>query len=231
MAEFSVKIDASGVSRKMILLVDATKDINAPLRQFGKYLRNKSKQKFANEGPGWEPLADSTKERLEHTRTGRITAQGKIRASVVPKIQRYLKTSVKDLVKQELKVKHRFNSNLELALLRKEKQERQLKTLEKLESDIEKMKAKPLDKRRRGKKAIEKHKLLGRLASTLTAEVKNSVLVVRSKAGEIGKIHNEGGVAGHGAKIPARTFLELDDDDVKVLKALLEHHLLASIEG
>jgi len=72
-----------------------------------------------------------------------------------------------------------------------------------------------------GKRAITRHqRLLGRLASTLRAEVRRTSLSVGSIV-EWAGAHNLGATVGRGAHLPARTFMELDDVDVNVLGELI----------
>ena len=45
------------------------------------------------------------------------------------------------------------------------------------------------------------------------------------------RIYDPGSATAHGANIPARSFLFLDEDDVGVLIEALRNHLVISFEG
>ena len=73
----------------------------------------------------------------------------------------------------------------------------------------------------------ESTEILGGLADTIgmTLTEGDTGIRVYSKA-YIGKIHNEGGVAGHGARIPARPFLALQARDVELMVQILREHMI-----
>jgi len=73
-------------------------------------------------------------------------------------------------------------------------------------------------------RATKKHKLLGKLASTIRATVGRGELEVFSIVPWAG-VHNAGGTNGKGAPIPPRTFLELEPEDGDKLAALIADHI------
>ena len=54
------EVEASGLRRKMRLLAASAKDLRRPLARSGGLLRTKAERIFEAQGPGWEPLAEST---------------------------------------------------------------------------------------------------------------------------------------------------------------------------
>ena len=72
-------------------------------------------------------------------------------------------------------------------------------------------------------------KVLGRVSQSFRSEIKRGGLVRESVIPWAG-VHNEGGTAGHGAKIPARPFLFLEADDVDVLVEMLRERMLLAME-
>jgi len=238
--EFRIDVDVSGMRRKWKLVMDAASDLDEPLRQFGRYLREKSKRRFQAQGPGWPELASSTQERLEHTRVARITASGGLRASAEKAVLRKLRRELKSVpayqaAKKELdRVLGRSAATgparALLGTVAEMTRERHNQTLEQLKDDLARHDKKKAGKKRAGKKKAASHRLLGRLASTLRASVRRNLLTVESKVPWAG-VHNEGGSAGHGSHIPKRTFLEIDDEDFEVLRHLLGEYLVEEMEG
>lgn len=66
-------------------------------------------------------------------------------------------------------------------------------------------------------------RMLGNLSKSISIKLNKGGVEVYSKA-LIGAIHNEGGTAGHGAKIPARPFLKLDSADIQVAVKILQEY-------
>ena len=69
--------------------------------------------------------------------------------------------------------------------------------------------------------------ILGGLVRMMKARVKGAdgELVERSRGGWT-EIHNKGGTGGHGAKIPKRETLKVEDSDIEFGAALFEEHLI-----
>jgi phage gpG-like protein len=58
------------------------------------------------------------------------------------------------------------------------------------------------------------------MPGSIRATVGSGSLQVFSEI-EWAAVHNDGGTAGHGAKIPQRTFLDLEEDDLEVLESFI----------
>lgn len=227
----TVHYDDGGVQREIHLRLERLSDLNPVLRRFGRYLRAKAKDRFAAQGPGWEPLAVSTIERLQETRIARVTAHGKLRESYVKNLGHYLRQQVKAgkakgsvLARLEQLASGRDydpSSLVERRVLAAENAlavARNDKILDRLEKQLDKAQEQSFEERaHKGKRKIEQ-RLLGKLASSLEATVSGGTLVVRSKVPWAG-VHNDGGNAGRGASIPARPFLFLEPYDMDVLEA------------
>lgn len=71
--------------------------------------------------------------------------------------------------------------------------------------------------------------ILGSLPSTLEVEVGGGTVTLRSRTHQQWTdVHNSGGTAGHGARIPERKTVTVDESDGDAIEEiLLEHHLLA----
>src|SRR5262249_37193904 len=150
-------------------------------RAFGGYLRKKSRDKIAQQGPGWPALAESTQEKLEHTRTSRITARGKVRksseAAIWKKLRRELRIGRAGiLAMRELSRLTGGGPNTD-ALARayesshSSSRDTYNQTLESLRTDLEKYGKKTAKQKRAGGRKSKKHKMLGRMGSTLAANV------------------------------------------------------------
>ena len=72
-------------------------------------------------------------------------------------------------------------------------------------------------------------KQLGNLAHSFESKITNGTLVRRSRVAWAA-VHNEGGRVGHGARVPARPFLFLEEEDVDVLVEILRNRMLLALE-
>jgi phage gpG-like protein len=233
---FSIKLTGN-VQTKLQLAIDNVGHLDEALKQFSKYLRNKTKEKFAQEGPGWPGLAQSTDKRLTHSFAGQFSAHGTLKKSAKERMRGMLAAKIKKgkipqgmLAKFDAAVAGKLSgpgTNTALALLGYTKRSK-LNAAEKLQVKLQKLsdmthaeRSAKLGKNRN----IKKHKMLGKLASSINSTIKGSTLTVYSKVPWAG-VHNDGGTAGHGARIPERTFLTLEDADLEVLAELVEGQVI-----
>lgn len=204
------------------------KDLDEPLRRAGQRLREAAKEAFAKgasrSGGAWPGLAAGTKERLQQTTLGSVSITGKARKKYVEAARRGLASQSRAgratyLAREELqRLAAGGDTKLSLEadlpeLLRSKAVARFRKELEKTD-----------EQRRKRKRAITKHKLLGKLASGIKVALKKGGVVVEHVVSWAG-IHNEGGSAG-GAQIPARPFLELLESDLQALAEDILNHVL-----
>lgn len=237
------KFQFSGnMAGKYSLAVNNLDNLTAALRQFSKYLREKTKQRFAQEGPGWPGLAKSTEEKLTKSFTGKFTVHGKLRKTSLGNIRASIERGIRK-GKISVAARSKFNQivagnlhNDNLALkafgfFERKKKAKEMNAAEKIEAKLDKLakksraaRAESLSKSR----AIGKHRLLGKLASTIKSSIKGSTLEVYSSVDWAG-VHNDGGSAGHGSRIPARTFLELEEKDLEVLVTIVEGQIIKEI--
>ena len=224
--------------RKIEIVGASLEDVRASLAPFGKYLRAKAKARFAEEGPGWPALAQSTGHRLIHTKTSRVTVAGDVRQSArVKQLRKALQRDVKQgaashelLIAFELSTRSTGGGRLGAAIRRQlaQKQDaRVLRYMGELQNIAKELDREASGKRRKGKRAIARHRLLGRLATSLQVVLEKRSVVLRSRASKFAGIHNDGGVGGHGAHIPARTFNELEPEDIDELVKMIRERALA----
>lgn len=182
------------------------------LKRWTGFLKAQSKAKFDG---ALAPLAASTLEKYQHTRTSKVTAAGKVRTSYAKNLARQLKrreggqalTEALDRLKSgDLSADTGGN-----------------KALARLQKALAKASA---GKRVGGdRRKLQGHKILGKLAGALVGSINVDTATVKNAA-RFSKVQNEGGTVGHGATLPARTTLEINQSDGAVLAEIVIDHLL-----
>lgn len=188
-------------------------DLGPALEKSRKYMMKQIKSVFSEEGPGWEPRDESAMKAVAE----RIRARGQqtLRSKLKREIRRAesrleLGTGKEKTLKRRKLVLKEYDKLLKTGALKwsrlNDKQKESLHS--RLARSLEKSEQKG-------------SKILGRLSSSIEAEVTSDTLRVYSRVPWSG-VHNEGGTAGHGAKIPKRTFLEWTPERVvKIAKIIL----------
>lgn len=199
--KFTIKANVNGVSRVMDAIVDSVSELDKVLARFGKYMRLKVQKAFQNQGPGWPALSEHSVQRN----------QGKNLVNLENKLKRDVKRAEKKAkkpgtVERRLSVLAEFRrleagGSLDKSLLTEKQQKSLLGRVERAKKDAS-------------------EKMLGKVAASIKTSIKNGTLTVESKIPWAG-VHNEGGPAGHGANIPKREFLALDEEDLDVLENFL----------
>jgi phage gpG-like protein len=231
---FSFRVDLDGAERSFTLLADAAKHLDPALRVFDRYLRARVRARFAQEGPGWAPLAPAT---LAHRRHAAM-------ATLERKLGR-------DVRRAEKSYARRFGALDQFGLGGFEKQrarsllaiQRRLTTVAEFrrillggsdeatlfEGPSAEKQQKSLAGRIGRAETRASEKILGRIAGSIHSTIKNGTLNIESRI-PFSEAHNAGATTGHGAHLPARPFLYLEPQDIEVLKATLENHLLLAVE-
>ena len=231
----TLAIDTSSGRRRIELLVRALTDLRPPLRSLGAYLRAKFTGRFDAEGPGWPPLAQSTGHELIHRFTGKVTAAGRLReTSRLKRLRAQLQRDVRRerldarvLTAFELATRSTGGGALGAAIRLHVDGQRYAGELRSLTKALDR--AHDGRRSRRARAISRHHRLLGKLRSTIKARLEDGGIRVGSFIDWAG-VHNEGGPVGHGATVPARTFAELEDDDVDVFAKLLLDRGIRSVE-
>lgn len=74
--------------------------------------------------------------------------------------------------------------------------------------------------------------ILGKLAGSLVVEVDGANVTLTSRTkGEWSAVHNDGGTAGRGARIPQRETIKIEEQDLELFAELLKEHHLAAFDG
>src|SRR3990167_5463844 len=210
------------MGRKFGLLAESVRDVDPVLRAFDRYLAARVQQRFDQGGPGWPPLqAEQTGRRQTaalESLSRRLVGEGRKAAARQGLRLRAMEAAGEDTVKR----REQFARTLQ----------RRLATVQELRRHIagtaeESLSARLLPRVVRAQARAEK--VLGRVSQSFRSEIKRGGLVRESVIPWAG-VHNEGGTAGHGAKIPARPFLFLEADDVDVLVEMLRERMLLAME-
>ncbi len=196
-------------------------DLRPLYQAWSRFLRQEAKDRI-EAGEGFAPLAESTTKRLKQSRTSAITARGQVRQSYAKRLEVQLRRQVRaekleeevltDL--QTLRAGGRAALHLDVsdrrskALIRLQKQLKHAQTKQRVGGD---------------KRQSEQHEVLGRMSSTLLALAKRNEAIAESRVPWSG-IHNHGGTAGNGARIPARPFLVLTPESIQVLTELTRRY-------
>ena len=212
-----------GVRKALDLAVDSLKDLAPILRRFAKWMRPEVDAVFAAQGPGWAPRADdspTTREGAQEriAEAARARGQQKLRLKLRQDLRRAQRRLASGKGKEKtvdgryvaLKELERIaaGGSKDYSLLSGRKGEKLRERLGRAESDAEK----------------EQGQVLGRIAGSIKARVQGSTLEIYSSIPWAG-IHNEGGTAGRGAKIPARTFLEWTPVRVEKLASIASEYM------
>jgi phage gpG-like protein len=223
--KITLTINTSQGQRKIDAMVSSLQDLRPALKAFNKYFRRKVQDKFTAAGPGWPATKAATDERKPGGDELKKLADAIVKKKLLRQYRNALKRAVKGkgtaaAVARRYMVAREFDrlaaGGLESISITGDKR---------LDKSVSKL-------RERQQRATEQasKRPLGRLASSIKSEFSATSLRVYSQIDWAG-VHNEGGVAGHGAKIPARTFLEVTPEDVDLLAEIIQEQALAAFEG
>ncbi len=93
---FKLTFNAGAVSSKFALMINNVAHLDEALKQFSKYLREKTKKAFEEEGPGWPRLASSTDKRLTHSFAGQFRADGRLKKATEKRMRSILQSRSQD---------------------------------------------------------------------------------------------------------------------------------------
>lgn len=215
------RVNVSAPQARLKAMAAAASKPDRILRRWSGYLRSEAKH-AADTQEGWPGLAESTLKHRQQTRTSKVTAVGNLRASTAKnmasrlrkKARQGLPTAAGDLA-EVLRLRAGGAANL---------QHQGSKAVMSLEKAL--ARAKHTGKRVGGdKRKGDRGVLLGRLPRMNKASITSTTVRVESMV-PWSNVHNQGGTAGKGAKEPARTWLEINDADLVVLRSIVTDTLL-----
>lgn len=192
------------VKRSGTFLRDLSARASSPqelLARMGGYLRAGAKARIER-GEGLAPWADSTRKKYEQQGTSKVTAHGQIRASYARKLDQYLgrknNTEAAGELRRLLSGARVDGSNHKV-----------IATLQRRLDRVQRARAAGRAVNI-GKRRIEKHRLLGRLADAFGMYLHGKSVTVLNKV-SWSAVHNEGGTVGNNSVLPERRFLEITD--------------------
>ncbi len=213
----TVQYNDGGIPRSLELTADSLSDLGPIFRLYDKWLKPEIDKVFAG-GGNFAPLADSTMA----NRAGHLEAKAaKIRSGAMEGVSRKLANEHRKAGKRLIKVSGGFDAK------RSARAHRTLARHERVRAAFEGLKAGTLTALPAGAKRLPERLIrAGMRAENKIADFANGVPLgqiansiatkIDGKAGYLEKysriawagIHNDGGTAGKGAKIPQRKFLE-----------------------
>ena len=241
---FTIKVNIDGLEHKLDTLADSAADLEEPLRVFGGYLRNRALERY--KAQSFAPLAQASIE----GRAGKalVHLENKLRQDLKKALRRQPQARRSLLEKlvgakipeglagggglskgaanrvavyQEFRRRHRradADNKFEQMSGGKELSLKQLASLDAREG-------------RAIAKAVS-GPILGKLVKSLKVEVGAGEVTLASRSvTQFTAIHNEGGTAGKGAKIPKRETIYLETKDLDVLADIIRSHLLEGFQG
>lgn len=221
--QITLTVNTEGAEHKIQAIVDSLEDLKPALAAFNLYKRKQVQEIFDAEGPGW--LATKREQSDNHADVAekRIAASKQLADQM---LRKKLKRDVQRAQKRELKGKGTAEAVARRYAV--------LKEFERLAAggsptygttgDAK------LDKsvhglRNRMQKAHTKvaNRKLGRMASSIQSKLTKYDLTIQSII-PWSQAHNKGATVGHGAKLPQRQFLDITDQDIKMLIQIIEDH-------
>jgi phage gpG-like protein len=241
---FTIHVNIDGLEHKLDTLADSAKDLEEPLRIFGGYLRQRAIERY--KAQGFPPLAKATLEaradkalaglenKLRQDLKKALKRQPQARRSLLEKLvgarvpegmaggSALSKGAASRLaVYQEFRARHRKPSGdnkFEQMAGAKDLSLKQLASLDAREG-------------RAIAKAVS-GPILGKLVKSLKVTVgSGSVTLASRTVTGFSEIHNEGGTAGRGSKIPKRETILIEEKDLDVLADIVLHHLTEGMQG
>jgi phage gpG-like protein len=218
------------------LTIEALRDLTPIFARFLKWLRPEIDKVFEQQGPGWPSLKeDSAKQRAAtipaKSAIIRAKALNPLARSVLrtygraeKRLGRTAATSPLLARRQKTVAKQREQAEEIGNILLGRGQTFGKAQFDKLHKRVDKYKAKAEDRI----KKLENGELLGRIASSIRAEIEKGTLIIESGI-EWAGIHNDGGTAGNGARIPKRTFLEWTPERIEKFIEIAQQYVIEKL--
>jgi len=240
---FSLYVNIDGMVKKFDTLAETSRDLDEPLKKFGLYLRKRAVERY--KAQDFAPLAESTLAARAKRGVGALenklssdvrkalarqnVSAPKAKQSFIDKLMGTppigMVTAPSRGVRNRMAVlaeyQRRHNRGSAGLAGAAKGQELSLKQMASLEGREARAVAKAVGR-----------PILGKLASTLKVEVARDSVTLISKTSEgWTEVHNLGGTAGRGAKIPQRETVKIEQHDLEILGEILKEHMLLSIQN
>lgn len=235
---FTISVEVDGVIRKYDTLANSARDLEPALKKFGGYLKKRALERYRAQD--FAPLAPSTVEK--RAQKGLRTVERKLNRDVRRAVDgagakvsptpsgafaRMLATSIATTGSKTVQKR--------IALLAEfQRRRRRSMSLRAQAGGVELSFKQQLALSKSEQKAMEKSvgaPILGKLIQSLTVETDRGTVTLASRSrGEWTDVHNSGGEAGRGAKIPKRETIKVESQDLDVFLEILKEHHLAPLE-
>lgn len=240
----TVRFYDGGIARSLELAIDNVRQLDPVFKQYITWLKPEIDKVFSEQGPGWEPLKDSTKD---------------ARAAALPRLSEQIRSGTRrglglKLAREQRKVVKRVERRNQRGASEKlqrlgakaiERQEAIRAEFERIQAGLQGPRTRA-DAKRFAKlderfaradmraeeriKKLESGELLGNIANSISYEIKDGGLEVFSHIPWAGA-HNDGATVGHGAQLPARTFLEWTPERIQKFIELAQAHILKAFKS
>lgn len=241
---FTLEVNFDGMNRKFDLAIENASDLREPLNEFGKYLKQRALNRYKEQD--FEPLKQKTVQ--ARVKKGIKSLEGKLVRDVrnaykrqndtQPMPKGFFQSALAAIgarpsgailggqskgvtnrlaVLSEFQRRHRGGSSALMSASGKPLSVKQLSSLDqRTERAVNKALGKPI---------------LGKLPETLVLEVGiDTVTLTSLTTRHFTLVHNDGGTAGHGAKIPQREALRVEQGDIEILGLILKDYIVKPLE-
>jgi phage gpG-like protein len=234
--DLTLQYSDGGVEESLNLAIDALSDLTPIFNRFMAWLRPEIDKVFQQQGPGWPERKESSE--AEHKRT--LPAKiAEIRARALNPLQRSVLRSYRRAEKRLGKTSSTSDlyAKRQKTLAKQKRQADEIKRInaggavgvEKEFSKLGQRVQKYRDTAEGKVAALERGELLGRIANSIRALVNGNVLTIESMIDWAG-VHNDGGVAGKGARIPERKFLEWTPERLAKFVEIAQQYVIEKLE-
>ena len=226
-----IEIETDGAVRELEILADSFAEIRPVFAKFSAYMRSEIQAVFDSDGGGkWperktpKPLGEEAKAaKIEKIRSSQYSSlSGALRSSQRKAARLLARTPQSDSKLTERRRKSAAKYEAQLAEVQRlsqggSKDQKGFRKLYERAGRREERAARKIDR-------LERGALLGQVANSFSIDFDKSNWEMFSRIAWAG-VHNEGGSAGHGARIPARVFLEWTPERIEKFVQMANEYL------
>ena len=232
----SIQVEVDGAVRDLEILADSFAEIRPVFAKFSAYMRGEIQSVFDSDGGGaWPPRKDprpmgeeAKAAKVEKIRSAQYSSlSGAVRSSQRKAARLLAKTPQSDSKLTERRRKSVAKYEAQLEEIKRigaggSKDQKGFRKLYERMSRREDRAAKKIER-------LERAAPLGQIANSFSIDFDKSNWEMFSRIPWAG-VHNEGGTAGHGARIPARVFLEWTPERIEKFVEMANEYLASRAE-
>jgi phage gpG-like protein len=232
---FKINVEIGGIIERFDTLALSAAELEEPLKRFGAYMRKRALARY--EAQSFPGLAETTL--AKRVQKGLHSLERKLARDVRKAGARAKKKLGGHALAGLLATQTRGSIN-RLAVLAEFQRRHARQWKGRTGGLVAAANMKPLSIKQaasldaRTKRAVDRavgKPILGQLTRSLVFDVQGGSMTLRSRTAEgWSNVHNKGGQAGHGAKIPKRETIKLERVDLEVLSSILKSHLLLAFQ-